>query len=412
MQAKGHWWKNLCQTPWGLLYGDSADFDVNCDQSRKRGHKKPTNLEKLKDDLFSKLKKKTESYMAKLNPVSEFSIESISVQIDKGASVEGIFTCNFCKTDSLVNKVKLYFDQSNGRANWVISNFSRHFKNHHQKDASSKSCSGKGVSTAQHKPNRSLELDIELDTRKEEIVEVEEMIEEDVIDCTEIEDFLYKQMSLQNIHLVNSTLLNEEDVIDFYVGLDLDDSTSSNCKQIKVCRIDGDGNCLYGSLIHQLTFCEIGTAAHKKQTRLLRQECVSFIEKNFEKYLPFLKSRVIEKYEKLDQIFNEKSCDMKKECETILKSLSLNGTYGGVETIKAFSEIKKVNVITINEDGTCNFVHTLDTKYNRSLFVAFRNGNHYDSIAEIDTETMGAFANQLARSHIEISNEVEHPIIV
>lgn len=404
MQIKGKWWKNLCQTSWGLFYGDTEDVDTNFDasgQSKKHGKKKRTNLEQLKKDLFSKAKKVSTSYMMKLSPVCEFSSDLISVKIVNGVTVEGIITCNFCKDDSLVKKVKVFYQQTTNCGHWVISNYSRHFTKHHKNGATANSFPKKRASKSieENELNRSLTLKIE------HVVENSNKTEE--LDYSEFEDFLYLQMSRQNIELVNTTLHNEEDIIDFYVKVDLDDMTSS--KHLKICRIDGDGSCLFSSLIHQLTFCSIGTAIHKKETRMLRQECVEHIESNFDRYLPFLESRIIEESEKCPQS-NVDACDMNTKCREFLKTLTLTKTYGGVETIKAVSELRKVNIITIKDDGTCNLVHLLNEKFDRSIFVAYSNGNHYDSIAEIDTETVSAFARNLAINHAGLTTKI--PILI
>lgn len=46
--------------------------------------------------------------------------------------------------------------------------------------------------------------------------------------------------------------------------------------------------------------------------------------------------------------------DMSTECKLYVRYvLSCNGQYGGYESVKALSEIYKVNVITFYEDESC-----------------------------------------------------------
>lgn len=402
--TKSHWWKNLCTTPLGLFYGDIADFGVtglnpNKQPDKKQPQRNPIDVGELKQRLFDKAKKVIMAYKQKVNQIAEFSEESISVKIVNGTSVEGIVTCNCCSIASPVREVKMFYNQTGRSGYWLPSNLDKHFLRHHLDN---------GEKGAKLKLNMKQSETYVGESETSVKLEIEPMNSSVEFESNAIEDFLYMQMSKQNIRLVNQTWSNEEEILDFFVDMDLDGMTSS--KTIKICKIEGNGSCLYGSLYHQISFCSIGTADHKKHTKILRQECVDHIRNNFDRYLPYLKSRIIERDgHKAADICD---LDMNKKCREFLDSaLPLNKTFGGVESIKAVSELKKVNIITITENGSCNLVHLLNTKFDRSVFIAYRNGNHYDSVAEIDANTLSQFAKKLAYTHNSLSNG-KNPIII
>lgn len=181
VQPKVHWWKNLCRTQWGLVYGDPADFEVSCDQtsnqsSKKRGQKKSTDLVKLSNTLFMKMDKVYASYNNKLKPMCEFSNDSISVKTIDGVSIEGIVTCIFCEIDSSARNVKVYFQQSSGRGSWITSNFTRHLTKHHGDNAKSEAIAKSSASFA-HEHDRSIELVIEPALKTKDVVPTEQVLE-------------------------------------------------------------------------------------------------------------------------------------------------------------------------------------------------------------------------------------------
>lgn len=386
-KTKCHWWKNLCATPMGLFYGDIDEFGFSSvNPSKLSGNKQlkkgPPSVDELKKQLFEKTKEVLKAYANMVNPLCDFTEDLISVEIINGVLVKGAVKCNCCVVDSPVRRVKMFYQQTNCSRYWVGSNFARHLCKHHTTKLPAESVQYANVT-----------LEIEPVLR-----ECGEKVE---FDCNAIEDFLFTQMSKQNIELVNTTHSNNEEIVDFFVNMDLESMKSS--KSIKICKIDGDGSCLFGSLAHQISFPIIGSANHKILSIRLRKQCVDHIKANFDRYIPFLKSRLIEIHG--NEKFDMKNLDVKKQCRQFLDStLPLHETFGGVESIKAVSEIQKVNIITVTENGDCNLVHLLDTKYGRTVFIAYRNGNHYDSVAEIDARTISDFAKKSAHNHTALSN--------
>lgn len=69
-----------------------------------------------------------------------------------------------------------------------------------------------------------------------------------------------------------------------------------------------------------------------------------------------------------------------------------NKQWGGLETLKAVSNKFNVNVVIVNEFGSCHMV-TGANNYLRTLLIAYRLNNasvydHYDSVNDMDSETI------------------------
>lgn len=401
-QTKSHWWKTLCSTPLGYFYGDIDTFDAKKINLSDRNHsntKSATDIEQLKKGLYAKVKKVLTAHKEKLKPLGEFTENSISVSIINGFLVQGIVTCNCCPTDSHMREVKMFYQHTKCSGYWVPANYERHILKYHVIHRTN--AIGKSIA------NTTSNIEIEPGTSSQ--LEMEAVFEPVEYDCEAVEDFLFVQISRQNIQLVNRTLNNDERIVDFYVAMDMDSMKPS--KMIKICKIEGDGSCLFSALSHQISFLKIGSANHKNQSKDLRKDCVEHIKTNFDRYIPFLTSRVIELHEKKRIVTS--NTNIINECREFLDlSLPLNTTYGGVESIKAVSELNNVNIITVTEDGSCNLVHLIDTKFERSVCIAYRNGDHYDSVAEIDTKTISDFAKKLAIDHTTLSNGERHTILV
>lgn len=86
---------------------------------------------------------------------------------------------------------------------------------------------------------------------------------------------------------------------------------------------------------------------------------------------------------------------MATECKSYVRNvLSCNGEYGGFETIRAISEMYKVNILTFVEKEECSFYNTKKI-YDKTIAIAWRNGflsngqqirNHYDSVYDMKAE--------------------------
>lgn len=388
-KTKTSWWKDLCRTPLGLFYGDVTLGLNSISSTNGRKKKKIGNgtidVHELKNNLFNKTNEILKKYKSiKLKPLRDFTEDSVTVEILNGVSVKGEISCNFCDANSLVKNVKLFYQKTNISGYWVTSNLKKHFSNHH--------ISNIHDMNSNHERDDSHLDDFELPIIAEDGNTSIELKIEPVFINENAEDILFSQMSKQNIAMVNSTLTNEERILDFHVKMELDNINVP--RVIKICRIRGDGSCLFGSLSHQLYHLKINSTKHQLQTKTLRQESVDHIRLNLTRFLPYLKGRVIEQCDKSN--INVKDINMEEECAKFLSnSLPQYTTYGGTESILALSEIYKTNIVTITDDGSCHLCHRFDFSYERTVCIAYRNNIHYDSVVEIDAETLSEFAQKM-----------------
>lgn len=169
---------------------------------------------------------------------------------------------------------------------------------------------------------------------------------------------------------------------DFYLG-------DNVIRQIKVAKIDTDGDCLYAALAHQLFQLKLSSRKHKRKTQDLRAETVNYLRTNVLLFKHELKNRLQDckvfktEYSESDFI------------PFINYKLSCNGFWGGAESLKAISHLYAVNIIVFLEDGPCYVVNNFNFDYKRSVTIAYRNSegylqnadanfNHYDSVCTID----------------------------
>lgn len=99
-------------------------------------------------------------------------------------------------------------------------------------------------------------------------------------------------------HCNRSVLIKEERRTDesfvrpIYAQLDVDIvELDRNCK-VQIIR--GDGNCLFGEVVHQLFQCEIPSVEHSIRTREMRNKVVEFIYANLHdfRFVKLMSARV------------------------------------------------------------------------------------------------------------------------
>lgn len=165
---------------------------------------------------------------------------------------------------------------------------------------------------------------------------------------------------------------------------------------IYIIKILGDGNCLLTSLAHQLWPTATTSEECKKNAIKLRASVVEHILANIEQYQLF-----IEEYLSEIESLNLDGASLETKCKMWVRHvLSRQGSWAGIETIKAVSRIHRVNIVTFNECGIPQMVQAAKDHYNRTILLAYRfysrGGepiyNHYDSVCDMDSETISAAA--------------------
>lgn len=110
-----------------------------------------------------------------------------------------------------------------------------------------------------------------------------------------------------------------------------------------------------------------------------------------------MKGRIFEKTN------SAKDVGLKSECLTFLDALSKQGTWGGYDSLLAITIIERVNIIILNEDGSCDAVNTFSLSRPRTLLLAYSSSdfpttgqkNHYDSVVNITESFITKYTNDL-----------------
>lgn len=407
--SKSIWPKELTKTPWGFFYGFlSSDL-----QNRS------FDLDKLTDQTFTKAKNILIKLKAgiKTEEIRGFQKKSIDITKTEGGKLKGSVQCCYCDTN-----IKLSCQLIKDTAYFSPSNFEAHLLKH--------------VKNSAHEQKlKSSELEYISPTHNQDQAEVRNekspihgqnssmislTIEPAVVNSTveDSENILYSQLSKQNLVMTNVTAKNQENIESF---ISSKGPKSKRLSTVKMCRIQADNSCLFGSVVHQLYGTKINSAEHSTSVDVLRKNVVEHIIKRMPEYFFILKDRVFSKSE------NKSIEDITRDCEYFVReNLSQTSCWGGTETLKAISEIFRVNIVIVNDDGSSNFSNSFNIANDRTIALAFRNTdgqikpsnisrNHYDSIAEIENVMIEMIANHLAETeiqHLKFIKDLENEEII
>lgn len=138
--------------------------------------------------------------------------------------------------------------------------------------------------------------------------------------------------------------------------------------------------------------------------------CSTYIKENFDDFLHELKGRAYEQNNNGEKDEREIEITCHKFMDT---KLIKPGVWGGAETFKAISKMHNVNIIVLNNDGSCNMPCRLNQKCARSLLIYFSSGRddvennnrvHYDSVISVSDTKLRDIANEL--TEVEIKREM------
>lgn len=348
-----------------------------------------------KADLFEKVQKCFQSYGIDITMYS-----NSYVGLDKNSKI-GQVQCPICETeDGIEQKVqRVYYSQTESRSSyWVLSNLSKHLEKKHllvahrlnkrQKTVAKKKSANKNVSIEIVKQ----ELERDHNESSLQIIYPE-------VDDSSVQS-LYTQISDQMTQMVATVLVNGEnqDEMEFRLLKD------SPIHTLNVVETVPDGNCLFSALTHQIWKHPISSLDHIDLTKKLRADVCEYIlkPKNFPLYETALKLRVNEIEAKIDVT------DFAAECELFVRhDLSQDFMcWGGLETIKAVSNMHHVNVAVFNEESTCYMISDNLGENKQTIVIAYRLGlnaagesvlNHYDSVTDMNSDSMFVAAEHILK---------------
>lgn len=356
-------------------------------------------IEMLKELLFDKVQTCFAQYSvhecAEIGFVELYEDRNIvDVQVRKINGIVrtyGTIACLICREQNERAKpLRVFYRGSDESSSfWVISNYTKHLtKVHHLKPMHNR---------MQHFDTefdfKNASENISLNVNSESYVKVEGKIENipSMNDDTNKsnENWLYEQLADQIAKMIETNLSNGDDENQMIFQLNGTDNAL-----LTVASTVADGNCLFSAIAHQLYRHPIYSNDHKDAMNRLRAMVVEHIldPVNFPSYKFTLQDRVNE-LKSADQIQN-----MPTECKCKLyvrHVLSKDRIWGGHESIKAISEIHKVNILIFNEEGTCILQTNTNEKYQQSIAIAYRFGtsqhgeiirNHYDSVCDMNSD--------------------------
>lgn len=340
---------------------------------------KQLELEKLLFDKANNLLKKH----GLLDDGQYFLKDMVSASI-LNEGVTGTVVCIFCKT-----KKNVFFDSTY----WVLSNFAKHITK--CKIRNNVPIVNSSMIIEQGEESNALET---LSNDKNQ-TNTGKFSNEILCILGDEEHNVYIQICQQNTRMRAAVLQNGDNEITVNVSLD-----KKTHKNIKICPIVGNGNCLFASLAHQLYYPQIDSLEHNNHTLKLRKELVQHIQQDFDFYKQALKGRIVFKHSEAEKLSNIDIIEKAKQF--LYDELPRPGVWGGSEILLAVSKVHQVNVIVFDENSSCNILGDFNFDYKRCLIIFYRKeSNHYDSVSKIDPELSYECMKTLIKTVSENNNK-------
>lgn len=364
--------------------------------------KPDTSIDAVKNALYCNAKKlfdKYEEEAAKFG-ARKLSIDKVHIDCKESGDIKGRVECTFCRKQS---KVSCRVSDSQTYS-WVLSNITSHIKNCKVLKNMLNPNADEINTQFGYDTNENFEVDeFQTETLELEINPVNkeefELIHNNSLEITEdvLENTLFTQISVQSIKMKNTVSKYSEKKDKCVVN-----TGKIKLKKIYICQIDGDGDCAFSVMAHQLYHSKIRSDQHVRQTEILRRDAVEYIRAHLSEFQHDIKGRILET---IPETLSTANFD--DQCDKFLKNLAKQGFYGGKESIRAIAIMEKVNIVVFNENGPCYLVNRLNVEYDRTIFMAFRgkgrneNRCHYDSVVGISNEMMTAATEHLVQMEMQ-----------
>lgn len=386
----------------------------------------------ITSSLFVKLKKMLEPFREKMHTVRPINADLIKVT-DLQPGFRADVLCIFCigndsDCETLLKRIAIQNDtKREGPIHWNFSNFRKHINwhiSHANKTENTNSCIDHNENGDQTENIGSCE-NVPPNVEHESIIfekldnfDIEQTVcdgmsnsieqeSESLVVCDDndsqllvishiddsLRDIMIDQFSSQNLLLNESVLVNHEGKIKKSMLIKVGNQSAS----VKLVKINGDGNCLFGSLVSQLNAGNTNMSEFDLQVKDLRRNVVDYIRENKNRFRYVIKGRILDDVDDGgNDLPNDDDID-KAIDKFIEEKLTQNGYWGGMETIVAVTEMFGVNILVFNENEAAYFPNGFKDEYQRTIFLAYRLSqnskseavyNHYDSICDIPVEIM------------------------
>lgn len=418
MKDKVPYERNMNDTIFGLVFGDEREIQKA--EATK-------NLKQIQKALFARIKPILERFESdEVHALRSFTLDSVKVSLNDTGIPQCSIQCSFCD-ECRLNDIKIFYKNS-GSGSWIFSNLLSHLERCHTtndsdifenfEDADNSDVLNppkiKRIRHARQKQTSNSKKK-KANERSESSMTIELQIQPDLPKCAELENAVYFQMKQQIIKMGNCAAKNDDECAE--TVLDTAKKGSKTSKTIKYCQVFANGDCFFLSISHQVVGFKIGSDQHIQHATELRQKVVHHMKEHFERFKQALKGRVY------DKRVTGADDDIDKRCHDFIKTyITKPPIWGGSEAFAALSEILKVNIIVINDNGTCNIPNYFDVKNEKSLLLFFqgwsreKNHNvdriHYDSIVSLSDIKLKEFAKELSNMEIRhqefVSNDISH----
>lgn len=347
-------------------------------------------MPQLKSSLFTKVMECLKQYKVNQQMVIDDVDEGIvSVFIEDG-QVYGNIQCIICQNNPKKNKhnqkpkrVSYHTDEISQY--WVASNFTTHLKRVHKLRADVQKVELKTDHTADIVQNNQDEILNEMALDESLQIVSAQNVSFPHIKTRDI----YDQISSQITAMSKAVLDNNENEDTMKISL-----PSDKFATIKIVATAPDGNCLFQALSHQLFKYKMQSKEMKSAIKELREKAVTQIQTHIDLYQHELKGHaydIIEQRKERGEYSDSDSIDIDKEVEFLLyQLLPRNHCWGGSETLKAVSDLYQVNIFVFVENESFHVITDAGAKYERTIAIAFRDGNHYDSVTDIAADDIYA----------------------
>lgn len=384
------------QSSVGLVYGEKRFNTVSI---------KNLDSSELSIDLLPKLKRLYEKHG--LNPLRPIDQNVLNIVI-LGNGIRADVLCVCCPANDHGIEGKKHAVQYDKSGNWIFSNLIKHLKRH----VANQKCNDASDEYQLNQQNVSKNVsNLKQDTGNwETLIDSDPLCESQIlampIDLADGESvqasspsikhsssvhLLYQQFSAQNLKLIKATMINAE--TKKFVAVNI----GGRIVNLNTLAINKDGNCMFGSLVHQLYFVKTNSKEHFDLVAKLRSTVVSHILKDFDRY----KSAIEIDFSNLKEDVADAAVK-----EYVSTDLSKNGEWGGTESLLAVADIFKVNILVFRENGPFSFSFGFNRNYDRCIFLAYRLGgglnengepnyNHYETVCAIDEEHLYQCAQYL-----------------
>lgn len=389
---------DLCWTPIGYLFGNKLTPKATDD-----------NINIEEENVSSK-----ESLLLKLNALFQpfsvtTSVEMITIK-NTGQRVYAEATCILCKDLGKCKQICIQYDVAKNslRAHWNMSNFSKHLQRHGNKLILKREIDNKNDEDVDGNPPKMPKVN-----RKPNGTNIGVNIQKGVNDVLiNLDDYtkaIYDQISQQNLKLTGALKTHNETIEEIMFKL-------NDQRTVNVIATMPDGSCMFSSLAHQIYLCKVNSAKHVNATKKLRERVVKHIVESFDNYKSFIAFRLKNSGDKNSDEEDQSEKQSDTDCRFFVNSLlSKSATWGGTESLKAISELEKVNIIIFSEDDTPYFSFDFNPDYKRTVAIAHRLNeqktirNHYDSIAEVNQPILYDVAVELAKNEKKKSENKKKP---